>query len=460
MSISIKLLTYVKRHNSTGRPSPDAVGDTYDIVLKEPTSFNNPVIKLDLPAKPTANYCVISDWNAYYFISDIICDNNRIYELHLEIDVLATASAYIKSSSAFVKYSSSNYNENLRDDRILACTDITVLTSENNFTDMVRYANDATYCWCLTTFSKTDGLCSYMLSTNQVRTLTQKLTDDGTSVWGSIEQLFGDAKGSIIACQYVPFKLENLQHAGCVADSTTRIYLGDYDTLVDGYRFNSYCYEITDIISIPSGAYKDFRIASPYQEAKLYVPLVGCIDVALDEFQDRNAIGFQYVVNLANGNVAFALENHAHIISTHAGNCSMSMPLAFQQIASGINAIIGAASIVGGIASGGALTIAGIAGGVASFASSFKKTSTTIGTFSGNFSANMYNKMCLTVFKRSVSEEPANFATLYGRPCGKVLPLSGLTGYVQTCQFALSSPFDEAITNAVNQYLDNGIYLD
>lgn len=460
----IKLMNFTKRHNSTARPPENAVTTDYDIVFKIPTSINNPVIKLDTAGVfPAYNYAFIPDLQMYYYIEDVIVGNANIFELYLSLDALSTARPYILSSSSFVKYSTLNYNENLRDDRIVPTTEITTLLSTNTFTDLVSYSNPATNCWCLTTFSKTNGLCSYLISTNTLRYLTQKLTDDGTSIWGSIEQLFGDAKGSILSCQYVPFKLENLQQAHCVADNPSRIYLGDYDTTADGYEISNYCYQIADVIQIPSGVDRDFRIASPYCETKLYAPLIGCIDVALDEYQDANFISFKYVVNIANGNVAFILTKNGgdNVIASAGGNCSLSMPLAFQQLASGFNALVGAASIAAGLVSGGALTIAGIAGGVASFASSLKKTSTSIGSFSGNFSANMDNKMRLSIFKHSISENPSNMASLYGRPCGKVVLLSTLeTGYVQTLEFHLLAPLDAAIINAVESLMDSGVYLE
>ena len=462
----IQVWNYIKKLNSTARPDSATPLAEYNIVLKEKTSFNNPIFILNLEGSlPAFNYIKWVDLNQYYKVSDVVSMNNKIFEVHCEIDALATARPYIKNTSTFVKYiSDTNFiNSNLRDDRIIPTTDIEVLVSRNNFSDLVRYGNDATYCWCLTTFSETDGLCSYLISTNQVRYLTQKLTEDGTSVWGSIQQLFGDVKGSIISCTYIPFKLESLQDLQQnVADSPTRIYLGDYDTEVDGYKFYNYCREISDVIQIPSGTYRDFRISSPYQEAKLYVPLLGTLEISLDDFEDKSFIGFKYVVNLTNGNISFSLKHGDEIISTHGGNCSLSMPLAYQQLANGLNTIIGAASLVAGVASGGALTIAGIAGGVASFASTFKKTTTTMGAFGGNFSANMDNYMRLSIFKHGISDTPDNIKSLYGSPAGKVVNLSQVSegSYIQTLQFSLAAPFDEVILSKVNNLMDSGVYLE
>lgn len=460
---TIKVWNYIKKLNSTGRPSSEPLA-TYTITLKSPTSINAPVILLDTGGTmPQFNYVLWDEIHQYYYVSDIVSRNNNIFEIHCNLDALATARPYILNSSAFCKYiSDDNYiNEYLRDDRIVATADIETLTSSNNFTDLETY-NYNRYQWILTTFSKDSGLSSYLVSGLTIYYLTKRLTEDGTSVWGSITQLFGDAKNSIIDLHYIPFKLENLQQTDIVADQPSRIYLGDYDTGSDGYLVNSYLYEISDLISIPSGVIKDFRIASPYTEAKLYCPLIGCIEIPLEEFQDVTNITFKYVCNLGNGNVSISIgkNGNANIISTSSGNFSLSMPLGFQQM-NGLSALVGIASAVGGIVSGGALTIAGISGAVASFSNAFKKTTTSMNAFAGNFSGNMNNQMRLVVTKRGISETPENIKTLYGSPCGKVVSLSGVTegAYVETSQFSLAAPFDEFLINKVNQLMDTGVYL-
>ena len=274
--------------------------------------------------------------------------------------------------------------------------------------------------------------------------------------------MFRDAKNSLLDLHFVPIKLENLQAKNIVADNPSRIMLGDYDSGVDGYRFNTYLYEISDVISIPSGTYKDFRRCSPYTEAKLYIPLVGCMDVSLDEYADKNTMSFKYVMNLSNGNVSFILSKNGgdYIISTSSGNFTLQMPIVFQQYANAFNALAGAAIAVVGVASGGALTAAGIASGVASFASAFKKTTSALNSFGGNFSTSVDKKMRLTVFKHKCSEEPENLRVLYGRPVGKIATLSTSMYYCQTVDYELSAPLDDGIIQAVNSKMDAGVYLE
>lgn len=462
--MEIRFYNFQKKKNSTAQP-PDSGYTSANIVFKKPTSINSPLIIYDNGGDfPYFNYAsmLFGEVRYYYFIEDLIILQNNLFELHLKIDSLATAKSYINNTSAFVKYSSSNYNEYLKDDRILPTVDFELLRTTNTFSDLVAYGNSSTYCWILTTFSTSNGLCSYLINTTTLEYLTAKLVQDGTSIWGNIKELFGDAKSSILSLNYCPFSLSALQMNNCVADSMSRIYLGDFDTLQDGYRFTSYCYTFSDLISLPSGLNKDFRICEPYSTAKLYLPLIGCVDIALNEFREYASIGFKYVVNLSNGNISVTLRNNGNrsILGTYSGNCSLSMPIAFNQYVNSFNAVVGLASVVAGVASGGALTVAGIAGGVASMASSFKKSTTTIGAFGGTFSANMENVAILTVFKQGVSDEPDNMTTIYGRPCGKVLSIGSLTGYVECIDFHLSSYFDASVNEEVETLMNKGVYLE
>lgn len=461
MSISIELWKFQKRHNSTARP--EGTGSTIvDVVFKKPTSINNPILILEFSEFPDYNYVVIPTLNMYYYIRDVVVGNANIFELHCTLDALATARPYINVCSAFVKYSTLNFNEYLKDDRIIPTADITTSVVNNYLQEIRDYSsNGATYQWILTVFSEDDGLCSYIVSWNQIKSLTQNLMQAGTSVWGSITQLFNDVQGALIDVHWCPITLERLQQADIAADNASRIKIGDWDSLIDGYELTSYQYTIGDDVISLSNKPSNFTLCSPYCEAKLYIPLIGTVDLSLEEFQDVSNVNFRYVINLQNGNVTCMIMKDAatKVIATYHGNCSYTVPLAFQQI-NGVNALVAGASAVAGIASGGALTIAGIAGSVASMFSAFKRSTSEIGTFGGNFYAGG-NNLKLMIFKHGLSEQPENMTILYGRPCCKVLSMSTLlNGYVQTSQFQLEAPLDDEIIQQVNSLMDSGVYLE
>lgn len=100
---------FSKRQNSTKQPTG---GSVCDVVMKRECSILNPVFLLD-GVDPSVNYC---RWNGrYYFINDIVLQNNNIYELRCDIDVLATWKTQIGASSQYVLRSASAFDGNVVD---------------------------------------------------------------------------------------------------------------------------------------------------------------------------------------------------------------------------------------------------------------------------------------------------------------------------------------------------------
>lgn len=92
---------FSKKPNSTARPS--GTGTLHSCVFKDDCSIVSPVFLLD-GVDLSVNYVQFN--NRYYFVRDIVLQNRNIYELHCEIDVLATWKSEIGSSSQYVLRSS------------------------------------------------------------------------------------------------------------------------------------------------------------------------------------------------------------------------------------------------------------------------------------------------------------------------------------------------------------------
>ena len=93
---------FSKRNNSTKQPS--GTGTSYTVYLKDNVSVLAPVFRIE-GIDLTVTYC---QWNGrYYFVRDIVLSNNAIYEVHCEIDPMATWKSAIGSSSQYVLRSAS-----------------------------------------------------------------------------------------------------------------------------------------------------------------------------------------------------------------------------------------------------------------------------------------------------------------------------------------------------------------
>ena len=470
--MQIRLYNYIKKHNSSARPPSDG-GTLVDIVLKKQTSFNAPVFILKLSGVPQYSYVYWIDINHYYFINDIVSVNNDMWELHCEVDALATARQYIINENAFVKYSTNVYNEYLKDDRIQATSEIESFVSNNDFSSQFQTPSGSGDYYLLTVLngentSGTAGIKHYMINNNNIRYLCEKLVADGDSIIGGIKQIFADAKDSLLKLQLIPWSVSAMQQQGLIGSNTSYIYLGDYDTGQSGYMMEAGAtYKTDDFIDIPSRD-DNFTRIEPYCEAKIHIPLLGVYDLSLSELEDTNRIYFRYICNIASGKVtcilwkgsAIITDSNVKIIGSYDGNVNVEVPLGYATSQNPTGLLTGGISLAAAAIGSGALTLGGIAGAVASFSSYFTKQASVVGSFGGNASAYDSLKMSIYLIKRGLSEQPENLALLYGRPCGKVLNMQDcLDGYVETSQFQLSGPFDDAITQRVNSLMDSGVYL-
>ena len=113
MAITVTLYSFTKRENSTKRPASG--GTDYSCVLIDDTSLMNPVFKLEIESNPIGkNYCYVSDFNRYYFITDITSSQNFWY-ISCKCDVLASFKTEIGTGSHYVLRSASDYDGDISD---------------------------------------------------------------------------------------------------------------------------------------------------------------------------------------------------------------------------------------------------------------------------------------------------------------------------------------------------------
>lgn len=116
MAFNVIFYTFAKKDNSTAVPASG--GTTYSCTLKDGCSITSPVIKLNLgpsSGDPIAyNYCYISSFNRYYFVSDWTSDKGMWYG-SLNVDVLASFKTAIGNSSEMIVRAASEYDGRIND---------------------------------------------------------------------------------------------------------------------------------------------------------------------------------------------------------------------------------------------------------------------------------------------------------------------------------------------------------
>ena len=92
-------------HNNSEKNTMDkslVSAGSYTGTLKEASSIVDPVVLIESSSVITANYADIPQFNRKYFITDIICVRNNLYEIHMHVDVLSTYKTEIRSNSGIV----------------------------------------------------------------------------------------------------------------------------------------------------------------------------------------------------------------------------------------------------------------------------------------------------------------------------------------------------------------------
>lgn len=139
--MNVYLYKNTKRLNST-KAAPTTAAAELTCVLKESTSFLNPVLKIKATSLPDANYMKFE--NRYYWITDIISLANNLWEIHGTCDVLTTYRGHILNTSAFVLYDSTP-NTQLPDTRLGIETDCDTYTATASMPWYYTTGTDGTY---------------------------------------------------------------------------------------------------------------------------------------------------------------------------------------------------------------------------------------------------------------------------------------------------------------------------
>lgn len=82
-----------------------AVGAEINGILRDDCSLTDPVIMVEdftglNPA--TANYCYLPSFNRYYYITDVVFKTDKLFEIHMHVDVLKSFASGIRANTAVI----------------------------------------------------------------------------------------------------------------------------------------------------------------------------------------------------------------------------------------------------------------------------------------------------------------------------------------------------------------------
>ena len=450
--MELRLYNFSKKHNSTKQLLADAepLAVYSDVCLKQTTDIDSPVFLLDDTFR-AANYAYLVDLGRFYFINKNRLGNNWIYEIECELDALATYKSYILLYQAFVERCADSrfYNVDIPD---------AALSVE----DAIEHSSSAsTYCSIATGLmyivrilgrDDTGGIGTYVM--NQYT-----LADFFGGLWGDIDDdtIVGDIPELVkIAisnpAQYVIGCYSSPIGASVYGAHTTssHVYIGGHDTNISLDKITSGTAQIAQGLALakPTGIYTDFRRTDPaFSQYTIYIPTVGTLGLSADLMETN--LTMDIGADLMSGDLLFTLKSDGDIVASYQSNCYATQSLG------GVNQ---AGSIfAGALGTAVALTTGNIGGIIEGIKTAMSPSPAVIGSQGGTGCTALANEIVITCQQKSSAEFPT---AVYGRPCCKNLVLGNLTGFIKCGGASIELPANEAVKMQINNFLNEGFYLE
>lgn len=435
--MEITLYNFTKRRNSTKRPSK---GNLVSVNLKEGCSHYNP--SFILTTNPT-NYSYLSWGSWYYYITDIVNTRNGLWTISCEIDVLATWKDDIKSTSAFVLYSSSNYDTGIPDSRLstkpnyIVKTNVVTYPIVGNPLYVVTYIGEGG--------ASMKGISETSLKTLQSALSTNAFAELFVDSSKAVSKMLSNTAQAITGCTYVP-------RCSTTGRPMNIVLAGGYNTGASGTLVNRHDFATTSI-SIPwNFSSGDFRNRSQYTSLLLLLPCYGYLQLNTDNYLGDESITIDVFQDSATGTIAYKGKDFYCV-----GNmgCNVQVSTTTQgNLTSGLSSF----------ASAGLQTFTNPIGAIGSLFNAVTSSMATnvgsVGSYGNTIAMDSTLNIEIVVISHDTNVDPSSMAANYGRPCNKVLSLSGLSGYVQTTNANVITWAPKQYKDEIDTLLNGGVYLE
>lgn len=450
---------FSKRRNSTKNPESEgvvSVSVTKNVTLKGKCSMIRPSFFI----ADVTGFVYCKAWGWYYFITNVSYDINGAQYIECELDALGTWRSAILGSRAFIQYSSSNYDEWLKDSRVAT----EVLTQRDGDSYSSVFTNNG--CYLISTLNNDlayGGVTTYAVSESTLKNICANLVNDN-SLWDSLDMVFGDVSSSLLSCRYIPVPLSYFY-----STQGANVVIGDWDTGESGYITNG---RVTDsaVMDIP-WVYDDFRRCNEFTRISLVLPFIGAVDLDTNAIDNDTQVQLIMVANGVTGVINYSVEVNGGILNTYSGSFGRDIPISTSQM-NAMGAMTGygimGGSLAAGVVSGAVGNYGGviksigglILGAVSATKSEMQSDFRHMGGFGGGYGEYLISNYYIITTTFNSRTEPTELTELYGRPCYKVLSLSELTGYVETIGFSIDVSALDEIKQRINQAMDSGVYLE
>ena len=454
--MEITLYNFTKRENST--KTPEAGYHYHTEVsgsIKEACSVTSPIITFQYRVYDWDltgfNYAYIPNFKRYYFVKDWTFVNG-LWELSLEIDVLASWASRIKSSTQYVVRSASSSDGDVIDTYYPAKTNVYQVSTglklfpTNNLTE-------GTIIIGILGGSGQLGVTYRSMTLTTFAELMKRLTN---SDYMGITEISDElAKGLINPFQYLTkaFYLPVLNRD--VDGRLMGTSVGWWDLKLTTSRVKEdQILKLENYLTIPKhpqSARGSYLNSSAYTRHTLYFPPFGMLQLDADAMQDASKLWLTVLIDILTGDGYLKVWADNTVINSAIANVATPIPLA--QVSSDI---IGAAtSVASGIQSAVAGDFGSVIGNIGNAVNSAIPKAEIRGS-QGGFGTYKENATLVSEFYQIADEDNEH----RGRPLCKKVQLNSLQGYTQVLDADISITGTTTEQTAIKAYMEGGFYLE
>ena len=487
--VTCKLYVLSKENNSTKQPITTTVAEELSGNFVDDTTILSPRIKIAYPmtgsvfTKPiTFNYCYISDFNRYYFITNWTFSGG-FWIMDLDIDVLGTYKSTILATSQYVLRSASSRNTSVPDGiyPMLAQSSVSGRSLPRVFQNTLASgiyvvgiinssADDAVgaVTYYKFTSSQFGAFKAVFLSDNWVGTLGI------TEITQNLVETYFNPFQYIASCRWFP-----VSSSAIAGTAVSSIPIGFWTITANATRISHAGMSTLQTTSIEilnhpqASTYGYYLNSNPYTQIMLDYPPFGNIPIDPSQFLTLNYLGISVNLDIISGigilelTIQDATRANKGKIMTKSAMVGVEIQLA--QVTTdylgatataieGIGSVISGAikgSMAGGVIGAGVGAIASGVGAVSDFAKSVMPQMLTSGA---NGCATAYEYLpSLTVITHNVaSRDNAHF----GSPLCASVTLSTLSGFTicQNAEVEINATTIEK--NRIEQFLNGGFFIE
>lgn len=332
--MEIRLIKYAQENNRVDKDTYFGTIKVLQGTMRTPTSILYPIIQIAEDSSIIDyNYCYISEFKRYYFVTDIVSTRNGLWEISLSVDVLMSFKTDILKQTCIVSRNEFEYNLMLEDKYLFTKYERKITETEvTNITD--SSINYVEFCKDYSTYPSAESKCNVIVtgigkfwSTDIYPTNIDIISNNFLPNLDSKKQFYycgSNGSNSIysvgISVAMLRTFLEWLQDKGRYSYIISIIVLPYYIDVNTNYgglgeiQINSEksgvnCFALKHSISdyittnkfkISSSNPKTFLVYEPYCNYSLYLPYCGYIDLKASQVLDKELM-VQYQINYMDG---------------------------------------------------------------------------------------------------------------------------------------------------------------